>query len=146
MSATVMYSGEQIKTFIPQREPMLMVDKLFACDEATVETGLKVSPANIFVYDGGLFSETGMIEHIAQSAAVFSGYNSWINHRPIVLGYIAEIKQFALAAPAHVGDELVSKLSVVSQAMNITLMNATTTINGETVATCKMKIFMDNKK
>ncbi|MCR5453618.1 MAG: hydroxymyristoyl-ACP dehydratase [Bacteroidales bacterium] len=146
MSATVMYSGDQIKTFIPQREPMLMVDKLYACDEASVQTGLTVSPANIFVYDGGLFSEAGMIEHIAQSAALFAGYNDWINHRPIVLGYIAEIKKFALEATAHVGDQLISKLSVVSQAMNITLMNATTTINGNTVATCKMKIFMDKKK
>jgi predicted hotdog family 3-hydroxylacyl-ACP dehydratase len=141
-----MYSGDQIKTFIPQREPMLMVDKLFACDEANVETGLTVSPANIFVYDGGLFSEAGVIEHIAQSAALFAGYNDWINHRPIVLGYIAEIKKFSLAAPAHVGDSLVSRLSVVSQAMNITLMNAVTTINNQTVATCKMKIFMDKKK
>ena len=141
-----MYSGDQIKTFIPQREPMLMVDKLFACDEANVETGLTVSPANIFVYDGGLFSEAGVIEHIAQSAALFAGYNDWINHRPIVLGYIAEIKKFSLAAPAHVGDSLVSSLSVVSQAMNITLMNAVTTINNQTVATCKMKIFMDKKK
>ena len=141
-----MYSGDQIKTFIPQREPMLMVDKLFACDEANVETGLTVSPANIFVYDGGLFSEAGVIEHIAQSAALFAGYNDWINHRPIVLGYIAEIKKFSLEAPAHVGDSLVSRLSVVSQAMNITLMNAVTTINNQTVATCKMKIFMDKKK
>lgn len=146
MSATVMYSGDEIKTFIPQREPMLMVDKLYTCDEASVEAGLTVSPDNIFVYDGGLFSEAGMIEHIAQSAALFAGYNDWINHRPIVLGYIAEIKKFALAATAHVGDTLVSKLSVVSQAMNITLMDATTTINGEKAASCKIKIFMDKKK
>ena len=141
-----MYSGDEIKTFIPQREPMLMVDKLFACDEASVETGLTVSPANIFVGEGGLFSESGMIEHIAQSAACFAGYNDWINHRPIVLGYIAEIKKFALASTAHVGDELVSKLTVVSQAMNITLMNATTTIGGKVAASCKIKIFMDKKK
>lgn len=146
MSTTVMYSGDGIKTFIPQREPMLMVDKLFDCSDTSVKTGLKVEPANIFVYKGGVFSESGMIEHIAQSAACFAGYNDWINHRPIVLGYIAEIKKFALHSVAHVGDELVSELSVVSQAMNITLMNAVTTINGNKAASCKIKIFMDKKK
>ncbi len=146
MSAPVMYSGDGIKTFIPQREPMLMVDKLFACDESTVETGLKVLDSNIFVYEGGVVSEAGMIEHIAQSAACFAGYNDWINNRPIVLGYIAEIKKFALSAAAHVGDELVSSLKVVSQAMNITLMDATTTIDGKVAASCKIKIFMDKKK
>ena len=77
---------------------------------------------------------------------MFAGYNDWINHRPIVLGYIAEIKKFALAATAHVGDTLVSRLNVVSQAMNITLMDATTTINGNVAASCKIKIFMDKKK
>lgn len=139
-----MYAGDEIKTFIPQREPMLMVDKLFACDEASVETGLTIAADNLFV-DGKLFSESGVIEHIAQSAATFAGYNDWVNKRPIVLGYIAEIKKFVLKSPAHVGDQLVSKLNVVSQAMNITLMNAVTTINGVEVATCKMKIFMDKK-
>lgn len=137
-----MYSGEEIKTFIPQREPMLMVDTLYSCDEASVETGLTIAANNLFV-DGKLFSESGMIEHIAQSAATFAGYNDWINKRPIVLGYIAEIKKFALKTPAHVGDLLRSKLTVQSQAMNITLMNAVTTINGVEAAACKIKIFMD---
>lgn len=137
-----MYSGDEIKTFIPQREPMLMVDALYQCDGTSVETGLTIAADNLFV-DGKLFSESGMIEHIAQSAAAFAGYNDWINKRPIVLGYIAEIKKFALKTPAHAGDSLRSKLSVQSQAMNITLMNAVTTINGVEAATCKIKIFMD---
>lgn len=137
-----MYAADEIKTFIPQREPMLMVDKLYACSETDVETGLTIAADNIFV-DGNLFSEAGMIEHIAQSAATFAGYNDWVNKRPVVLGYIAEIKKFELLKTAHVGDELKSSLTVVSAVMNITLMNATTTINGEVAAKCSMKIFMD---
>lgn len=144
MSTPAMYSGQEIKTFIPQREPMMMVDKLYSANETSVETGLTIAANNIFV-DGKLFSESGMIEHIAQSAACFAGYNDWINKRPIVLGYIAEIKKFALEMPAHVGDELKSSLTVVSNAMNITLMNAETTINGQLAASCKIKIFMDKR-
>ena len=145
MSAPVMYAGEEIKTFIPQREPMLMVDKLFAAGETSVETGLTIGGDNIFV-SGNSFSEAGMIEHIAQSAACFAGYNDWVNKRPIVLGYIAEIKKFNLEIPAKVGDELVSSLTVVSNALNVTLMNAVTSIGGKTAASCKIKIFMDKKK
>ena len=69
MAKTVLYAGDGIKTFIPQREPMLMVDKLFSVSENDVETGLTVADSNIFVEDGVL-SETGLIEHIAQSAAI----------------------------------------------------------------------------
>ena len=141
MAKTVLYAGDGIKTFIPQREPMLMVDKLFSVSDTDVETGLTVSESNIFVE---VISESGLIEHIAQSAATFAGYNDWVNHRPIVLGYIAEIKKFALQAPLpKVGDSIETSMSVISQAMNITLMNAESKVNGETVAVCKMKIFMD---
>ena len=143
MAKTVLYAGDGIKTFIPQREPMLMVDKLFSVSDTDVETGLTVSESNIFVEDG-VISESGLIEHIAQSAATFAGYNDWVNHRPIVLGYIAEIKKFALQASLpKVGDSIETSMSVISQAMNITLMNAESKVNGETVAVCKMKIFMD---
>ncbi len=143
MAKTVLYAGDGIKTFIPQREPMLMVDKLFSVSDTDVETGLTVTESNIFV-ENGVFAETGLIEHIAQSAATFAGYNDWINHRPIVLGYIAEIKKFALQASLpKVGDNIETAMSVISQAMNITLMNAESKINGATVAVCKMKIFMD---
>ena len=143
MGKTVLYAGDGIKTFIPQREPMLMVDKLFSVSDTDVETGLTVTDSNIFVEDG-VMSESGLIEHIAQSAATFAGYNDWINKRPIVLGYIAEIKKFALQnALPKTSDDIETSMSVISQAMNITLMNAESKINGNTVATCKMKIFMD---
>ncbi|MCQ2975864.1 MAG: hydroxymyristoyl-ACP dehydratase [Bacteroidales bacterium] len=144
MEKSVMYAGEQIKTFIPQREPILMVDKLFQVSDSDVETGLTIADNNIFV-DGNMFCEPGIIEHIAQSSAVFAGYNDWINKRPISLGYIGEIKKFNLEFLPKIGDNLVSYLSVVSQALNITLMNATTKVDDKIVATCKIKIFMDKK-
>ena len=122
-----------------------MVDKLFRADESSVDTALTIDGNNIFVSDG-VFSEAGVIEHIAQSAACFAGYNDYINNRPIVLGYIAEIKNFSLEITAHTGDELISSLNVVSSAMNVTMMNAVTKINGKTAASCKIKIFMDKKK
>ncbi|MBQ5453861.1 MAG: hypothetical protein IIU03_05565 [Bacteroidales bacterium] len=146
MSEPVMYSGEGIKTFIPQREPFLMVDKLFSATENSVETGLTIKEDNILVSEDGRFSESGVIEHIAQSAACFAGYNDWINKRPIVLGYIAEIKKFNLEFPVCQGDELKSALKVVSSAMNVTLMDAEVLCSGKKAASCKIKIFMDKKK
>ncbi|MEE3447202.1 MAG: hypothetical protein VZQ51_01180 [Bacteroidales bacterium] len=146
MSEPVMYSGEGIKTFIPQREPFLMVDKLFSATENSVETGLTIKEDNILVSEDGRFSESGVIEHIAQSAACFAGYNDWINKCPIVLGYIAEIKKFNLEFPVCQGDELKSALKVVSSAMNVTLMDAEVLCNGKKAASCKIKIFMDKKK
>ena len=141
-----MYGAEEIKTFIPQREPFMMVDKLFSASDDSVETGLTVREENLFV-SGGEFAETGLIEHIAQSAACFAGYNDWKNNRPVVLGYIAEIKNFSLENTVKTGDELFSTLKVLSNVMNITMMEAVTVKkDGQRAASCRIKIFMDRKK
>lgn len=143
MFETIKFSDDQIKQFIPQREPMLMVNRMYDCTEDSVQTGLVIKQENIFVDENGNFSEAGVIEHIAQSAAVFAGYNDFINGRPVVLGYIAEIKGFSNPVCVMANQEILSSLKVVSYAMNITLMQATSYVNGTEVASCKIKIFMD---
>ncbi len=143
MFETIKFSDDQIKQFIPQREPMLMVNRMYDCTEDSVQTGLVINQENIFVDGNGIFSEAGVIEHIAQSAAVFAGYNDFINGRPVVLGYIAEIKGFSNPVCVKANQEILSSLKVVSYAMNITLMQANSYVDGKEVASCKIKIFMD---
>jgi len=143
MFETIKFSDDQIKQFIPQREPMLMVNRMYDCTEDSVQTGLVINQENIFVDENGVFSEAGVIEHIAQSAAVFAGYNDFINGRPVVLGYIAEIKGFSNPVCVKANQEILSSLKVVSYAMNITLMQANSYVDGKEVASCKIKIFMD---
>ena len=81
-----------IKSLIPQREPILLVDALVGVEGDMARTQLTVRRDNSFVGDDGLLAEPGLIEHIAQSASAFAGYKAMeagASEPPV--GYIGEV-------------------------------------------------------
>ena len=66
---------EQIKALIPQREPIIMVDKLLAYSDIEVKASLTITEENIFTAHN-TFTEAGIIEHMAQTIALHSGYKN----------------------------------------------------------------------
>ena len=72
-----MLVGEELYKLIPQRNPIVMVDTFFCADEESAETGLHVQSGNLFC-EGDNLREPGMIEHVAQSAAAFAGYEPYM--------------------------------------------------------------------
>jgi predicted hotdog family 3-hydroxylacyl-ACP dehydratase len=133
--------GEEIYQLIPQRPPIVMVDVVYAADEASAETGLTIQEDNIFVRNGR-FREPGLIEHIAQSAAAFAGYGTFARGEEPKLGYIGEIKDCNLFLLPKAGDELRTTIRLVTEVVGIRLIAAETKVNGEAVASCQMKIFL----
>lgn len=67
-----------IKKLIPQKEPFVMVDRLFYFDETTAESGLFITEDNL-LSDGTCFSEAGLVENMAQSVALHGGYGAYVN-------------------------------------------------------------------
>ena len=81
-------TGEEILEYIPQRPPVVMVDTFYGIDErGCARSGLTVTADNLFVADGVL-DECGIVEHIAQSAALRAGYMNRTMGRRVQLGYI----------------------------------------------------------
>ena len=62
-----------IQNLIPQKDPFVMVDKLLFFSENKVVSGLLVSEENIFSKHQ-IFTEPGIIEHMAQTVALYTGY------------------------------------------------------------------------
>ena len=133
--------GKEIFQLIPQRPPIVMVDVVYAADESCAETGLTVEEDNIFVR-AGRFRESGLIEHIAQSAAAFAGYGAFARGEEPRLGYIGEIKDCNLYALPRVGEELRTTIRLVTEVAGIRLISAETRVKDEIVASCLMKIFL----
>lgn len=65
--------GQEVIDLIPQKAPFVMVDTLYSSNETTTCTGLLISESNILCKNG-YFQEPGLIEHMAQSAALRVGY------------------------------------------------------------------------
>ena len=126
---------------IPQRPPIVMVDVVWSADEQSADTGLTIQEGNIFVKDG-LFRELGLIEHIAQSAAAFAGYGTFVRGEEPKLGFIGEIKDCVFNLMPPVGSELRTHIQLVTVIGGIRLINAEVRLKDELVATCVMKFFL----
>src|SRR5690606_33018105 len=82
---------EFIKKLIPHREPMVMVDALVYYSAFKAISELTVQGTNIFVEEG-YFNETGLIEHMAQTAALHTGYKFYLKKLPVKEGFIGSVK------------------------------------------------------
>ena len=66
-------SRNDITQYIPQRAPIVMVHALVEADDEHAVTQLAIEPDNIFV-SNEFFAEPGLVENIAQTAAMHVGY------------------------------------------------------------------------
>lgn len=134
-----------ILDLIPQRAPIVMVDEFLGIDDNISKTRLAVREDNIFV-DDGMLSECGFIEHIAQSAAARVGYVFKTNNQEIPIGYIGSVNNFELKEFPKVGEVISTEIEIIQEVFNITLIQAKCYINDVEIASCKMKIFLDNNE
>ena len=132
-----------IKSLIPQREPILLVDALVGVEGDMARTQLTVRRDNSFVGDDGLLAEPGLIEHIAQSAALRAGYMDRSRGEKVRLGYIGAVNDLKVHALPPVGSRLVTTIAVEQAVMNVNLLSARTECGGKPVAECRMKIYME---
>lgn len=141
---TILRSTFDIRELIPQREPILMVDRLVEADGDRVVTCFTVKDGLVFLEEDGVLSEVGLIENIAQSASALAGYRAKLNglERPPV-GYIGEIKNFRLYENPRVGDELLTTVTFGPEVGGVTLIEGEVRVGERLMAGTRMKIFVE---
>lgn len=139
----MLYQGEEIKKLIPQRDPIMMVDKFYSVDGDTAETGLTFTDRNFFLEEDGKMCEPGLIEHIAQSASAFAGHKALVQGQTLPVGYIGEVKKFHCYQRPAVGAELRTQITMGAEVNGVTLLTGKTEVDGVVVADTQMKIFVE---
>lgn len=131
---------QRIIELIPQKPPFVMVDSLLDYTELTGRTGFRIPEDNILVKNG-LFSEPGLIEHMAQSMSLHRGYQGFIAglEKPKT-GFIGAIKSVEIFELPKAGSKLETYVEILHEIMNVTLVTARTEDeNGKILATSEMK-------
>ena len=137
----MLYKGEDILRLIPQRNPFVMVDEFEAAGENVAHTALYVRSDNYFILPDGTLAETGLIEHIAQSAAALAGYQQKDLAHPRI-GLIGEVKHFECLRRPKVGHLIRTTITFIFSMGNVTLVEGHCCIGNEEIANAKLKIFM----
>jgi predicted hotdog family 3-hydroxylacyl-ACP dehydratase len=129
-----------IEELLPQKNPFIMLDAMTHFDKVITQTRLKVLGDNIFV-ENNEFTESGVIENIAQTCAARMGYiNKYLCSDKIKIGFIGSIKDLVFEELPKVGDELKTTIEVINEVFEITLVNAKVEVDDKLIASCEMKI------
>jgi predicted hotdog family 3-hydroxylacyl-ACP dehydratase len=135
-------SDLNVRELLPQQDKFVMVDRLQYVDKNIVVTSMTVKNENIFVEDG-IFTATGIIENIAQTAVARIGYiKKYIDKTEVKLGVIGEIKNFVIERCPRVGDVLTTTVGVDNEIFSTLLIQAKVNVNDELIAHGNMKISM----
>ncbi|HOV10579.1 MAG TPA: hydroxymyristoyl-ACP dehydratase [Bacteroidales bacterium] len=133
--------GNDVLKLIPQRPPIVMVDKLISAADKKTLSGLKITPENIFVEDNCL-QEPGIIENIAQSAALGVGYLCQSKNEKIPIGFIGAVSNLKIFSLPKVNTEITTEIQVEYEVMEATLISSKVFCNEQLLAQAEMKIFL----
>ena len=135
-----MFLLQNILSLIPQRPPMVMIDKLLYSDQRLTRSGFHVTNDNIFVQNG-FFREPGLVENIAQTAAARAGYMASQENTLVKVGYIAAVKNLEIFSLPKVDDELITEITIDINIFDVTILSGHVWCNSVLLAQCEMKIF-----
>ncbi len=127
-------------SLIPQKEPFVFVDTLFEYTALTGITGFTVPEQNVLVEDKRL-SESGLIEHMAQSMSLHRGYQGVLEGiKEPRTGFIGVIKTVEIHQLPAIGTSLKTYVEILQEMMNVTSVSARTENElGEVIAASEMK-------
>ena len=135
-----------ILDLIPQRPPFIMIDRLTHYDPITAKTVFTIREDNIFCTGDGRMEEAGMIENVAQTCAARTGYEVKTEKQKsnsiIKIGFIGMIKKMEIFRSPVVGEQLETTVMIAENFFNTTLVETKIEVEGETIATCEMKIYL----
>ena len=147
---SVLAGKEIVLKLIPQEKPMCMVDTLLEHDSQKTLTAFTIDQDNIFV-ENGVFTEAGLIENMAQSAALRTGWVGYQNKKdkrdysPLI-GVIGAVKNFELVCLPAVNTEIQTEVELLAEFSNASMIKAKVRSGDEVLATCELKIFIQEQQ
>jgi hypothetical protein len=79
---------------------------------------------------------------MAQSAASMAGYEAVVKKTQPRVGFIANIKNLVIHFQPESGNEILTEVKTKTQVMNVSIIEANSYCQNRLVATCEMKIFL----
>jgi predicted hotdog family 3-hydroxylacyl-ACP dehydratase len=126
---------------IPQKPPMVMVDRLLRAEGTETVTSLYIRKENVFI-DRGRLSEAGLIENMAQTAAAGTGASTDGAGQEPRTGFIGGIKDLKISELPAIGEEIITRVTVEHTVFDANVVRAEITLNRNVIAACEMKIFL----
>jgi len=130
--------GELLQELIPQKRPFVMVDTLKDYTEHKIVSQFTIQSDNLLVEENH-FSAPGLIENMAQTIALHTGYKYYLAKKPAPTGYIGAIKKSEIFRLPKVSQKLMTTVEILHDIMGVTLVQAKVECDGVLLASSEMK-------
>ncbi|MFD1771815.1 hypothetical protein [Sphingobacterium suaedae] len=130
-------TGDTLLQLIPQRAPLIMVSSLEQYEEYALISSFFVQEGHILVTEE--LTESGLLEHMAQSVALHTGYAYFLRKEKAPTGYIGSMQLVEIFRLPRVGDTVFTDVRIIQEFMGVTLVEIITKLEGEIIATAQMK-------
>lgn len=130
-------SKEILLQCIPQRDPIVMVDQLIQYSENQLIAGHLVKKDRLFTTN--VLTEPGLIEHMAQSVALHTGYSYFIKQENAPVGYIGSISQLVINRLPEINENITTYVKIIQEFGGITLVDIVSKVEEEIIASGQMK-------
>jgi predicted hotdog family 3-hydroxylacyl-ACP dehydratase len=126
---------------IPQKPPMVMVDRLVGIMDKTTVTSFLIREDNVFCEDGE-FREPGLIENMAQTAAAGAGAKPENSGIKAPLGFIGGIRNLKIDGFPKAGEVITTRATVLHEVFDATIVQGEVYLDDRLIAGCELKIFL----
>jgi 3-hydroxyacyl-[acyl-carrier-protein] dehydratase len=130
---------ERILDFLPHRAPFVMVDSLVSVTAERFESEFEVADDNVLVANGA-FSESGLLENIAQTCAAGFGYLDSKQGGQPKIGYIGAMSRVHVHALPPSATRIRTVVVPTHQLGNIVMVSGKNYLDGQLLLECEMKI------
>lgn len=129
---------EKVKELIPQKAPFVMVDELMLFTQENLRSRFKINAANLFV-ENDYFVESGIIENMAQTVALHTGYQFFLMNKVPPTGYLGSIKNVEISRLPKIGESIETSIEIIQEFMGVTLVDVVVFNGDEIIAKSQMK-------
>ncbi|MBL0912892.1 MAG: 3-hydroxyacyl-ACP dehydratase [Bacteroidia bacterium] len=136
-------TATEIDRFIPQKDPFILVSTLEKCDADGAASTFTVPETHVLVENGHL-TASGLTEHMAQTAALHSGYDSQRKGVDPPVGFIGQIKDLQILALPPAGSTLQTEIRFIHRVGPVSVIECAAYLGGDCVSKCEMKIVVQN--
>ncbi len=118
-----------------------MVDKLISVGDKKVITSFLIKRDNVFCFDG-IFSEAGLIENMAQTAAAGIGARQVNDNEKPLRGIIGGLRRIKIYSLPEAGQEITTNIQIEHEIFDATIVKGQVFLNESILAECELKIFL----
>jgi predicted hotdog family 3-hydroxylacyl-ACP dehydratase len=132
----------EVANYLPQQAPFIMVDALIVADEKSATSSFCILAENVLVFEG-VFQESGLLENIAQTIALKSGFEAAKQHAKPKIGFIVLIKKIELFDLPIIGETIRTNVEIIMKFDSMLVVRGESFVEDRKCCSCEMSLFLE---